>query len=250
MRVVSLVPSVTDTIAALGVANRLVGVTDYCVAGAPNDAVRVGGTKNPSVARVVALRPDLVVGNTEENRSQDLDRLRDEGLKVAETFVQTVDEALDLVFWLGEVFDIDAGRMLDDLEAAQEEARRRRPATPVAALTLIWRRPWMGVGTGTYVDDLLASCGFANVLAGAADRYPRLAAPVAPRPQVVLLPSEPYRFTDADLAAVGDLVGDVPTRFVDGQLLTWHGARTADALRCFSALAAQLAATSPPPITQ
>ncbi|MDP9405868.1 MAG: helical backbone metal receptor [Actinomycetota bacterium] len=242
MRIVSLVPSVTDTMAALGVADRLVGVTDYCVAGAPSDAARVGGTKNPAIDRVLALRPDLVIANSEENRPDDLDRLRDAGVKVAETFVQTVDEALDLVFWLGEVCNVDAGSLLDDLEAAQEEAERRRPATPVVALTLIWRRPWRGVGADTYVDDLLRCCGFANALAVCADRYPGVAPPLRPLPQVVLLPSEPYRFTDADLPAVAALTGDAPARFVDGQLLTWHGARTGEALRRFSALAGELAA--------
>lgn len=245
MRVVSLVPSVTDTMATLGVADRLVGVTRYCVAGAPPTARLVGGTKNPAVSEIIDLRPDLVIANTEENRGEDLDRLRAAGVEVAETFVRTVSDAYHLVGWLGDTFDADAGAALEAFEAAQADATRRRPATPVAALTLIWRRPWMAVGPDTYVDDLLTTCGFANVLAGWDDRYPKLDPALVLRPAVVLLPSEPFHFTDDDVPAVVELVGGVTTRLVDGELLTWHGTRTPTALRTFSALAAEVAGERP-----
>ncbi len=241
MTVVSLVPSVTDTLAALGVADRLIGVTRYCTHGAPPQAQRVGGTKNPDVEAVVALRPDLVLANTEENRPRDLDALRAAGLEVHESFPRTVAQARDLVTEIADLLGVAdaAAPLVADIDAALAEVAAAAPATRVMALTLVWRKPWMGLGPDTYADDLLWQCGFANVLSGAGDRYPKLdLAP--PGPDVVLLPSEPYAFGDADLDAVRDLVGPVPARFVDGQLLTWHGPRTAEALRVFGRLATAL----------
>lgn len=239
MSVVSLVPSVTDTIAALGAGPSLLGVTQYCAAGAPPDVPRIGGTKNPDVAAIVALAPRVVIANAEENRAEDIAALRDARLDVRVTFPKTVGDTAGLITQLAGIVDADPSDLLSDLEAARAQAEGSRPATPVAHLTLVWRKPWMGLGPDTYADDLLRSCGFANVLAGWDDRYPRLAVGLYLGPQVVLLPSEPYAFAARDLDAVLELT-DAPARFVDGQLLTWHGARTAEALRTFTALAAEL----------
>jgi ABC-type Fe3+-hydroxamate transport system substrate-binding protein len=190
MRLVSLVPSLTETVRELGLEDRLVGVTSYCEA----DAQDVGGTKNPDVAAIVALAPDLVLANSEENRPRDLDALRAAGLP--------------------------------------------RPDLPPRALVLVWRKPWMAAGADTFAADLLRCCGFAVPLDRAADRYPRLTAgdPALRDLDLVVLPSEPYVFTPADLPAVRDLVGPVPHALVDGRLLTWHGSRTATALDEFAAL--------------
>jgi ABC-type Fe3+-hydroxamate transport system substrate-binding protein len=240
-RVVSLVPSLTELVAALGVADRVVGVTRYCVRGAPPHAAVVGGTKNPEVDAVVALRPDLVLANSEENRPEDLDALRGMGAHVLETYPRTVRDVRTLLTDVADAVGADATPLRVRLDDALAEAAARRPATPVAALTLIWRKPWRGVGPDTFIDDLLRVCGFANVLAGFDQRYPRLEEGLLLGPQVVLLPTEPYAFGEDDLPAVRALAGDVAARFVDGELLTWHGARTADALDAFSALAKDLA---------
>ena len=244
MRVVSLVPSLTDTVATLGAAERLVGVTRYCVRGAPPEIPRLGGTKNPNVAAVVGLRPDVVLANTEENRPADLDALRAAGLTVHESFPRTVAQARDLVAEVATLLGIPktAAPIVADIDAALAEAETAAPEVRVMALTLVWRKPWTGLGPDTYADDLLWRCGFANVLSGFADRYPRLDASFVLGPDVVFLPSEPYAFGEADLGSVRGLVGDVPTRFVDGELLTWHGPRTTQALRAFSRLAATLSA--------
>ena len=239
MRLVSLVPSVTDTLAALGAADHVVGVTAYCTDGAPAAATRIGGTKNPDIARVVALAPDVVLANAEENRAEDIDALRAAGLDVRVSFPKTVDDVAGLITELAEVAGADASELLTDLSGACAEVDATSPATPVAHLTLVWRKPWMGLGPDTYADDLLRRCGFANVLAGFHDRYPRLDVGLHLGPQVVLLPSEPYAFSDADVTA-GKELADAPAHFVDGQLLTWHGARTAEALRTFTRLAQDL----------
>lgn len=265
MRVVSLVPSLTEAVAALGRAPVLVGVTRWCEVGAPDGATRIGGTKNPDVAAVVALLPDLVLANTEENRAEDLDALRAAGLAVHETFPRRVADVAPMLRDLGRVLDADqdggeaaaaAGVHAAAVEAALAAARAAA-GPPLRTLPLIWRKPWMGAAAGTFLADLLAACGLVPALDGAdGDRYPRLAAGDARLAglDLVLLPSEPYAFSAADLPAVRALLGEVPHAFVDGQLLTWHGVRTARALTAFTGLAAtargaRVAATgaAPPP---
>jgi ABC-type Fe3+-hydroxamate transport system substrate-binding protein len=244
VRVVSLVPSLTEAVAVLGRADALVGVTAWCERGAPASATVVGGTKNPDVARITALRPDLVLANSEENRAEDLAALRAAGVTVHETFPRTVTDVGPMLRGLGQALDATsaAEAAAADVEGATAGALAAAPRTPVAVCTLIWRKPWMAVGPDTFVDDLLRHCGFANVLAGWEERYPRLDPSLVLRPEAVLLPSEPYAFTQADLPAVEDLLGEVAHRFVDGRLLTWHGPSTAQALRVFTALAVELRA--------
>lgn len=243
MRVVSLVPSTTEMVAALGKADWLVGVTKYCTVGAPPDVARVGGTKNPALAEIVALRPDLVLVNTEENRPPDIEVLRDAGLNVLESLPKTVTQARDVLIEIGHAVDAEAAaaQMAADIDAALAAAEQSAPPQRVVALTLIWRKPWMALGPDTYADDLLWRCGFANALSGSDERYPKLEEGLLWGADVVLLPSEPYAFGDKDLEGVAELAPDTPTRFVDGELLTWHGPRTAAGLRAFSALARDLA---------
>ena len=243
MRVVSLVPSTTETVAELGRGDWLVGVTKYCTVGAGPGVPRVGGTKNPELDQIVALRPDIVLANTEENRPADLDALRDAGLTVHETLPKTVTEARDVLVQIGQALGAGevARSIADDIDAALAETTATAPATRVVALTLIWRKPWMGLGPDTYADDLLWQCGFANALSGFDDRYPKLEPGLHLGADVVLLPSEPYAFGPDDLEPLRELVGDTPARFVDGELLTWHGPRTAAGLRAFSRLARDLA---------
>ena len=251
MRLVSLVPSVTEAVAAFGAADALVGVTDWCWVGAPEHAAKVGGTKNPSIAKVAALRPDLVVVNREENRREDAEALQAAGIPVHVTYPRKVEDVPGMLRDLGALVDrwAEAERFAGEIE---EELGRPAPEPAIPALTLIWRKPWMALGPGTYSDDLLTLTGFTNVLADTPDPYPQVhseqfrhpgsaTAHIAP-PGVVLLPTEPYEFGEKDLAAVRELVGDWPAlEIVDGQLLTWHGVRTATALRTFRELARKAA---------
>lgn len=246
MRIVSLVPSTTELVAALGRADDLVGVTKYCTVGAPATAQRVGGTKNPAVATIAALRPDVVLANTEENRPDDLAELRSHGLTVHETLPKTVAQARDVVVEIGRVIEREAAAraIAVDIDEAMGALSRQPDAARVVALTLIWRRPWMAVGPDTYADDLLWQCGFANALSGADERYPKVEPGLHLGADVVLLPSEPYEFTDDDLPAVRELAPNTRTCFVDGELLTWHGVRTAEGLQTFGALARSIAAAA------
>ncbi len=221
-RVVSLVPSLTEAVATTG-RHLLVGATDWCRCPPDLDVVRVRGTKNPDLTTVISLEPDLVLTNFEENRPADIAALRSAGVPVWVTVIRTVPDALTSLQrmltacglarpgWLADAALVWAG------PSGGPGGRRCRALVP------IWRRPWMVLGRDTFAGDLLARIGVDNVYADAVDRYPRiaLADAMGRRPDVVVLPSEPYAFGPADLGAFAGW--SAPTAFVDGRLLTWYG---------------------------
>lgn len=225
--VVSLVPSVTETLLAWGV------VPTACTRFCEQPQLRhVGGTKNPDVPAIVALRPALVVMCDEENRREDAEALADAGVTVHSCSPRSVD---------------DVAPALDDLASRLVEigvAPVRSPdAVPVLsplgvrAFVPIWRRPWMSLADDTYGSSLLGAIGVTNVYAGAADRYPEIDLGDARdrRPDVVLAPSEPYAFRPPHLAELADVA---PVVTVDGQDLFWWGVRTpAAAVRLHDAIA-------------
>ncbi|HVE63446.1 MAG TPA: helical backbone metal receptor [Mycobacteriales bacterium] len=241
-RIVSIVPSLTETVASSGGAERLVAVTDWCThpAEVVGGITRIGGTKNPDVAAIVALKPDLVIANEEENRSADLDALRAAGLAVWVTAPDTVSAAVTSLGRLLAVCGLaDGGRSwYRDVVAAwpvdEAPAARRR------AVTFIWRRPWMVLGRSTFAGDLLSRLGLDNVYGAHAHRYPAVdVAEVRQRGvDLIVLPDEPYSFstTDGPEAFVG---WEVPVALVSGRHLTWYGPSLAEAREVLSA---QLAA--------
>jgi ABC-type Fe3+-hydroxamate transport system substrate-binding protein len=240
-RVVSLVPSLTEWLVVTGVGGRLVGVTDWCVepAGALDGLVRVRGTKNPDLEAVRGLEPDLVVANAEENRKLDVQRLEAGGLAVFVTMPTTVAGAVaELRDLAAAVGDLPGAAGLDaDLVAAVGHAYRRRPARGVRYACPVWRDPWLWLGRRTYAADLLGLAGGEPVLDDPATRYPRIEpeALAALAPQLVLLPSEPYRFGPADADEVAAFSG-ARVELVDGRALTWYGPRIPAALSAFREL--------------
>lgn len=247
-RVVSLVPSVTESLFDLNLGDRLVAVTDYCIypeAGVA-ELPHIGGTKTPDVAQIVALGPDLVIANYEENRKQDVEVLQEAGIPVWVTFPRTVSEALNLLWNIMHTFDepamVPRVRLIEqtmDWVAGISKANEDHPAR---VFVPIWHEPLMTINADTYMHDLLHICGGANVFAGADRRYPRVAWDdvVETQPDVILLPSEPFQFTAEHVPLFAEL--DVPAahaqriHLVDGSLLSWHGTRLARALDTIPAL--------------
>lgn len=219
-RVVSLVPSLTESV-EVSAPGMLVGATDWCTHPAGLQVQRVGGTKNPDLAAVTGLAPDLVLANEEENRPQDITALREAGLPVWVTAPRTVPGAI-----------ASLGRMLDACRVARPRWLRvaeERWATPYdgprrRAFVPIWRRPWMSLGRDTFAGDVLARLGVDHVYATHDERYPRieLAEVRARGVDVVVLPDEPYAFTAQEGAEVFGGWG-VPVRCVSGRMLTWYG---------------------------
>lgn len=239
-RVVSLVPSLTETVAVTA-PGLLAGATDWCTHPAGLDVPRVRGTKNPDLDAVIALRPGVVLANEEENRPADLAALRTAGLPVWVTVIRTLDEALaSLRRMLTLACRLPAPAWLDEAERAWEHPAGGPGAPPRRAVIPIWRRPWMVLGRDTFAGDLLARLGVANLYAGHAERYPKVPLDdlLAARPDLVVLPDEPYRFTAGDGP---ECFPAVPAALVSGRHLTWYGPSLAEAPRI---LAAQLAGAS------
>jgi ABC-type Fe3+-hydroxamate transport system substrate-binding protein len=220
-RVVSIVPSLTESVAVTA-PGLLVGATDWCSHPADLDVARVRGTKNPAVDRIVALRPDLVLANAEENRPEDLEALRAAGLAVWVTFPRTVPESLDSLDRMLTACRLDRPSWLDEANGAWAE-----PFTGlrIRAVIPIWRRPWMAVGSGTFTGDLLSRLGIDNVLAEHPERYPKVDLADLPEHDLVVLPDEPYLFTPDD----GPEAFAAPSACVSGRHLTWYGPSLAEA---------------------
>ncbi|GAA4563321.1 helical backbone metal receptor [Micromonospora coerulea] len=235
MRVVSLVPSLTEAV-ALTRPEVLVGATDWCTHPAGLDVARVGGSKYPDLDRVRALRPDLVLLNEEENRRADADALVAAGVPVLVTFPRTVPEALAELARLVDALGTTAEP--DWLVAARRAwATRPEPETLRRAVVPVWRRPWVVLGSATFAGDVLRRLGVVNAYAEHPERYPRptLHELRERRPELVVLPDEPYRFTADDGP---ECFPGVPSALVSGRHLTWYGPSLAEAP---ALLAAQLA---------
>jgi ABC-type Fe3+-hydroxamate transport system substrate-binding protein len=234
-RVVSLVPSLTETVCDLGVSCRLVGCTRYCVA--PEDELmfvpRVGGTKNPDLKKITSLEPDLILVNGEENRREDIDWLRAR-FEILESLPTTVPEAAAVVKEVGRRLDVEqeTEAFLLDIEAQIARAEVVGLCRePVRVFYPIWKQPWIGVNRATYVHDVLVRAGAVNVCASREARYP-----VVPQDELselgadlVLLPSEPFAFNSRHREQLlkqrvfGD---DVTVLMVDGKNFCWHGTRS------------------------
>lgn len=237
LRVISLVPSLTELLAWLGAGDRLVGRTRYCTApaGEIEHVTVVGGTKDPQLGAILGLRPDVVVANREENRREDVEAMMSAGLDVLVTDPVDVAGALEVIRQLGTLLDAD-GRAAD---LARETQAALAEAIPVGrrVCVLLWKAPWMALGSGTYGHDLLERCGAVNVFADR-ERYPEVnEADVAARgPQLILLPDEPYHFRPRDAAAWAPTA---PARIVDGRLLWWYGLRMPAAIRALRGMFAE-----------
>jgi ABC-type Fe3+-hydroxamate transport system substrate-binding protein len=248
-RIVSLVPSLTEALFALGLGERVVGVTDWCVHPAKGVAAlpRVGGTKTPDLAAIRALEPDLVIANREENRRIDVERLQQAGLHVWVTYPRTVREGVDL---LAEIAGLgaDAERIRTVVEPALAVVARAEAAPvdpPVRVFCPIWRDPWMIPGPDTYASDLIELCGGRSSFPDLERRrYPRLEldAVVAAAPEVILLPDEPYSFGPTDARELARL--PVPAarsgriHLIDGTLVSWYGPRIREAVEMLCGLLA------------
>ncbi len=245
-RVVSLVPSLTEAIAATDL-SLLAGATHWCTQPPGLALTRVRGTKNPDLTTVRSLEPDLVVANMEENRKVDVQRLRASGIPTWVTRIESVPEAIGSLTrlitlalgcpepsWLAAAaaaWSPPAGTSPlagnlphpDPSQPPKPAVNRTRGAPPQAALRVvvpIWRDPWMVVGGGTYADDVLTRCELRNVYSGSSEHYPTVdIKQAAESADLVLLPDEPYPFSGED----GPEAFSVPVALVPGRALTWYG---------------------------
>jgi ABC-type Fe3+-hydroxamate transport system substrate-binding protein len=220
-RVVSLVPSLTESV-AVSAPDLLVGATDYCTHPADLDLARVGGSKYPDLDRVRALAPDLVLANAEENRPSDIAALRADGIPVWVTAPATLAGAFTSLRRMLAACGVDpAPAWLDEARRVWSSAYDGSPPTRTAVVP-IWRRPWMVLGAGTFAGDVLLHLGVRNAYGDSAERYPRTTVEEmrASGADVVVLPDEPYAFSAADGP---EEFGGLDVALVSGRHLTWYG---------------------------
>ncbi len=262
-RVVSLVPSDTFSVAALGCGGALVGRTDYCEL--PADVVArvpsVGGTKNPKLEAILDLSPDLVIANQEENTKKDLETLAQKGVKVLVAFPKRAADGIAHLARLARVFYVERDPDVRDLlrrgyNVIREAEEARKVLTPLRTFCPIWMKPLMTINGATFISDVLDLAGAQNVfadrerryplaadigrapplppedVAGRDTRYPRvtLEEVVARKPELVLLPDEPHPFSEEDADVFRGL--DIPAAKANavvrtgGKDLCWYGAQT------------------------
>ncbi len=266
-RLVSLVPSITEVLFNFGWGREVIGITDYCTE--PADEVvhktKLGGTKNPNLQALLQLRPQLVFAVAEENRRQDIERLDAQNVPVYVFEPRTVRDGIDLLWRIAELLDCkaDVETKLNEIEAAYQGAITvTAEKDRVRVFCPVWKDPYMTINRDTYVHDMIQVCGGDNIFAQRQHRFP-LAAGIqheakrsthrtakrdrryprvsldemaARRPDVILLPDEPYAFTESD---IDDFLSfnDVPAvqqqriYLIDGKIISWYGTRTGESLR-------------------
>lgn len=241
-RIVSLVPSQSELLYDLGVTERLVGITKFCELpkGQFKSKPKVGGTKGFHFDRIDELRPDLVIGNKEENYQEGIERLA-ERYPVWMSDIYTLEDALRMIQGVGEITASarPAIEMADRIRAAFEGLKR--PQKPIRALYFIWQKPWMVAGQSTFIDEMLYQAGFENACSAA--RYPELSAKDirSLAPEAVLLSSEPFPFKlEKHAEAFQTLCPNAAVRIVDGQAFSWYGSRLLHAPAYFAQLTSDL----------
>lgn len=224
LRLVSLVPSTTETLFALGCGDELVGYTRFCVhpEGQVSQEKWIGGTKNPKIERIIALRPDMVLANREENRAEDVTMLEAAGIPVWVAEPRTVPAAIADVRALGQL--LNRAPEGEALARMLEQALAKVQVGPLRTFAyLIWQEPWMVAGEETFVSHLLGLAGGRNAFAG---RYPAVTLDDLRPVECILLASEPFPFAQKQLEAL--VQAGIPRerlRLVDGERLSWHGVR-------------------------
>lgn len=231
-RIISLVPSLTELLIDLGLKDRLIGRTRFCIH--PSNQVGtipiIGGTKNPNIEKILALEPDLVISNKEENRKEDVEELV-KHVEVIVTEIDSIQQGLNSIDELGKKLSIeeDAKVLIDSITKLIPDPSDYKP---VEAAYFIWREPWMSIGNDTYINDVMKHFGLNNIFGNQA-RYPvtTLKELSIKQPKVILLSSEPFPFKEKHALEVRAACPESKVVLVDGEWFSWYGSRMLPAFR-------------------
>lgn len=235
-RIVSLVPSQTELLFDLGLDEQLVGTTKFCVhpSGKVKTKTKVGGTKNFRVDVIQDLKPDLIIGNKEENYKEGI-RLLEKDFPVWMSDIVTLTDALQMISSVGELTgtEVVAGQLINKIRNSFAVIRK---AAPQKVLYLIWKKPWMAAGTDTFIHSMLTEIGLTNALHQ--KRYPELTEEQLKQlaPDVIFLSSEPYPFKPPHIAELKELLPNSNIQLVDGEMFSWYGSRLLKAPNYFKNL--------------
>ncbi len=226
-RVISLVPSQTEFLYDIGLGNRLVGLTKFCIH--PEHWLKektvIGGTKNFRMEVIEQLQPDLVIGNKEENYQEGIEALS-EKYPVWMSDIYTLEDAYQMMNSLGVILGLEneANEIVKDIRLGFGNFSASQ-YPQVSAVYLIWRKPYMAVGPNTFIDHLLRIAGFQNMVP--TPRYPELSIDdlIKLSPEQLLLSSEPYPFKEKHIEELQQVLPETSIRLVDGELFSWYGSR-------------------------
>lgn len=242
-RIISLVPSQTELLAYLGLDQEVLGITKFCIHPAKwfQEKQRVGGTKTLDFQKIAALEPDLIIGNKEENEQAQMEQLMQQ-FPVWMSDITTLEQALDMMRSIGALTGKAAAGNALATEVQQKFGRIGTSALrPIKTAYFIWRKPYLVAANDTFIDDMLQRAGFENVF-GQRSRYPEIqnAQLQAADPELILLSSEPYPFTEKHKAALQELCPKATILLVDGELFSWYGSRLLESPDYFVRLRAGL----------
>lgn len=226
-RIISVVPSQTELLYHLGLDERVIGITKFCVH--PHEwhqtKKRVGGTKKLQVDTIIALKPDLIIANKEENTQSEIELLA-EHFPVWISDVKTLDDALDMIVRVGDLVNkqIEADNLKQTISRGFATLIPQSKSLSVAYF--IWRNPWMTVGQDTFIHDIICRMGWQNVYAKQ-HRYPETSIEelVSLNPDCILLSSEPYPFKEKHIVELKAHLPNASIHLVDGEMFSWYGSR-------------------------
>lgn len=246
-RIISLVPSITETLYDLGLEEQIVGITKFCVHPYHFKSTKtiVGGTKQIKMDKIVALNPDIIIANKEENTEEIVRRLQ-KICPVWVTDIETFEDTVEMINDFGHIFKhtTDARKWIDKLRFAQKDFETYMQNVPTRkAAYLIWREPYMAAGKSTFIHQMLVANKFENIYANRPERYPEVEIRkmrIQGDPELVFLSSEPYPFKEEHAFEIGRSTHHAKTVFVDGEMFSWYGTRLFKAYQYFKQLQVRL----------
>jgi len=238
-RIISLVPSQTELLVDLGLADRIVGVTKFCIhpKGLKQKKTIIGGTKNFNFEKIKALKPDLIIGNKEENYKEGIEKL-EQDFPIWMSDIYTIWDALDMILSIGKITDSEekANHLWKEINNKRnlllEQNRVKQKA-----LYLIWKNPYMTAGNNNYINEMMSLNGYSNLCNSKEyTRYPELNEEQIKKlnPEIILLSSEPFPFKEKHIIELSKLVPNATIELVDGELYSWYGSRIIKALDSFN----------------
>ncbi len=225
-RIISLVPSLTELLIDLGLKDRLIGRTKFCIypEAELKDIPSFGGTKNPKIQNIIDSNPDLIIANKEENRKEDIEELF-KHVEVLLTEIDTIDQALDWISRIGNKLGID-DRAYHMVSTIEQFIPHSKSFEELKTAYFIWKDPWMTIGHDTYIHDVMKQYGLINVY-GNQSRYPQtnFEELASLNPELILLSSEPYPFKNKNIQELQEVYPDSNILLINGEWFSWYGSR-------------------------
>ena len=242
-RIITLVPSLTESLFELGLEEQIIGLTKFCVHPYHLKSVKinVGGTKNVHIEKIKALNPDIIIANKEENTLEVVDSLK-EICPVFVTDIVTIDDTLKTISDFGTIFKrtTDAKKWIEKINFAYADFQHFMQEKTVQKVAyLIWREPYMAAGNDTFINEMLKINKFENIYESFEGRYPEIEVRkmrIQGDPELVFLSSEPYPFKEEHAFEIGRATHHAKTVFVDGEMFSWYGTRLFKSFQYFKAL--------------